>query len=415
MGAACSTSGAVEEITFPVVFQADLAKNEYPAALIESITTSEAGGKNLCAKYATAEQWKEYAELKTKLGFQFRDAINTGLQNPTSYVGCHFGDFESYTLYKTFFDNVLSDYHKIKTNDAGVFDHPMIPLNADDLKVDIEDKNAVVSSRVRCARNLVGDKDGDFGMAPGMKEVSMKLRVEAVLIEAFKELDGDLAGTYYSLDPDRKDVPVLSDAQKVVYIKEKHMLCKSTDDQMQVDSGYHKWFPKGRGFYVSKDEKFCCWINEGDHLRIISMQMGGDVKEVLSRWMRAAMAIEAAVLKVTGGKGFMQVPGLGYFACCPSNLGTGTRASVHICLPKLLATGKLGDIALGLKLQMRGTDGEHSKADANGKVGISNKFRLGYTEIQLATFMISGLNTIVSYEKRLVAGEDVSILDELTA
>jgi len=93
------------DITFPVVYQADLAKNEYPAAIIEQITTSKEGSKNLAAKYATGDIWKQYADKKTKIGFQFRDAINTGLKNPTSYVGCHFGDLESYTLFKEFYDN----------------------------------------------------------------------------------------------------------------------------------------------------------------------------------------------------------------------------------------------------------------------------------------------------------------------
>jgi len=217
-------------------------------------------------------------------------------------------------------------------------------------------------------------------------------------------LDGDLAGDYYSLDPTRTDVKVLSEEQQKVYIKDKHMLCKFADDQMQIDSGYHKWMPAGRGFFTSKNEKFCCWVNEGDHLRVISMQPGGDAKEVLARWVKGLTAIEANVKKVTGGRGFMSVPGLGYFACCPSNIGTGFRASVQIPLPGLLGTGRLPEIADHLKLQMRGIHGEHSEADDTGKVEMSNKFRLGYTEIQLATFMICGLNILVELEKKHQAG-----------
>ena len=40
---------------------------------------------------------------------------------------------------------------------------------------------------------------------------------------------------------------------------------------MQAASGYHSDWPHGRGIFVSNDEKFLMWINEGDHLRVISM------------------------------------------------------------------------------------------------------------------------------------------------
>ncbi len=45
---------------------------------------------------------------------------------------------------------------------------------------------------------------------------------------------------------------------------------------MQAASGYHQFWPKGRGIFVNNDKKkkFLLWINEGDHVRIISMQPG---------------------------------------------------------------------------------------------------------------------------------------------
>jgi len=41
---------------------------------------------------------------------------------------------------------------------------------------------------------------------------------------------------------------------------------------MQASSGYHQDWPHGRGIFVAKDKKFLLWINEGDHIRIISME-----------------------------------------------------------------------------------------------------------------------------------------------
>jgi protein-arginine kinase len=110
---------------------------------------------------------------------------------------------------------------------------------------------------------------------------------------------------------------------------------------MQAASGYHADWPFGRGIFVSKDEKFMMWINEGDHLRIISMEKGGDVKSVFDRLSRGVNAVEENLKKTTGkARVFMSDPFVGMIACCPSNLGTCMRGSVHILLPKLIE--KLG-------------------------------------------------------------------------
>lgn len=106
---------------------------------------------------------------------------------------------------------------------------------------------------------------------------------------------------------------------------------------MQAASGYHTYWPEGRGIFVSKDEKFMMWINEGDHLRIISMEQGGNVKSVFDRLSRGVSAVEENLKKITGrDKVFMTHPIFGMVTCCPSNLGTCMRGSVHIKLPKLI-------------------------------------------------------------------------------
>jgi creatine kinase len=54
---------------------------------------------------------------------------------------------------------------------------------------------------------------------------------------------------------------------------------------------------------------------------------------------------------------------LGMITCCPTNLGTGLRGSVHILLPRLIKRygfELIDKIALGLNCQARGSTGEHS-------------------------------------------------------
>lgn len=50
-------------------------------------------------------------------------------------------------------------------------------------------------------------------------------------------------------------------------------------------NGYDDW-PVGRGIFFSNDKKFLVWVNEEDHLRIISMQNGGNLAEVWQRLVK---------------------------------------------------------------------------------------------------------------------------------
>jgi len=72
---------------------------------------------------------------------------------------------------------------------------------------------------------------------------------------------------------------------------------------MQAASGYHQYWPFGRGIFVNPKKQFIVWVNEGDHIRIISMQDGGDVIEVFTRLGRAIKAMEEGIRKATGQKG----------------------------------------------------------------------------------------------------------------
>ena len=74
-------------------------------------------------------------------------------------------------------------------------------------------------------------------------------------------------------------------------------------DKMQAASGYHEHWPHGRGVFHNPDKTFVNWVNEGDHLRIISMQNGGDVKAVFSRLSAGAKAIEDGVRAETKAEG----------------------------------------------------------------------------------------------------------------
>ena len=136
-------------------------------------------------------------------------------------------------------------------------------------------------------------------------------------------------------------------------------------------------------------------------LKKILLLSGGDVRGVFDRLVRGIKAVGDSV-KAESGREFMLDPRLGFLHSCPTNLGTGMRASVHIDLPGWTKEGvsSLKKRCEGLNLQPRGTRGE-----SGGQTGItydiSNKHRLGYSEVELVQTMIDGVNTLYNEDLEL--------------
>jgi hypothetical protein len=196
----------------------------------------------------------------------------------------------------------------------------------------------------------------------------------------------------------------MSDEQRTALI-EGHQLFRGKD-KMQAASGYHEHWPQGRGVFHNPDKTFVNWVNEGDHVRIISMQNGGDVKAVFSRLSAGAKAIEDGVRAATGieGEVFMMHPKFGAVTCCPSNIGTGMRGSVHILVPKLIASigfDALDKLARERHCQARGSSGEHSAVV--DRIDISNWRRIGYPEYELVQDMINCANFLAAEEDKVGA------------
>merc|ERR1712154_424858 len=279
------------------------------------------------------------------------------------------------------FDPLICEYHGL----AGDFKHTS-DMDASKITSNVEPDVPVHSCRIRVGRSIQG-----FGLSPGITK-QQRIDVEALMKNAFAKLDGDLAGNYYPLTG-MEDII----RQQLV---DDHFLFVSGDPNLKV-AGMERDWPEGRGIFHNKDKTFLTWVNEEDQLRIISMQMGGDVRAVFDRLARGIKAVGDSV-KAESGKDFMLDAKYGYIHSCPTNLGTGMRASVHVDLPGWTAEGVniLKARCEELHLQPRGTRGE-----SGGQTGItydiSNKHRLGYSEVELVQKMIDGVNTLVKEDQDL--------------
>ena len=215
--------------------------------------------------------------------------------------------------------------------------------------------------------------------------IKQRAEVESIVSNALSSLEDDLKGTYYSLDG-------MSEEISSSLIKD-HFLFKAGDRFLET-AGLNRDWPKSRGIYHNDNKTFLVWINEEDELRIISMQNGGDIKTVFARLIKAVKELEKKM-------SFSYSEHLGYITSCPTNLGTAMRASVHIKLPNLSNDmDRFQEIANKYFLQIRGIDGEHSKS-VGGVFDISNKRRLGVTEVQCVQDMYDGVIALIEVEKSL--------------
>ncbi|KAK1339556.1 hypothetical protein QTO34_020239 [Cnephaeus nilssonii] len=217
--------------------------------------------------------------------------------------------------------------------------------------------------------------------------------------DALSSLDGDLAGKYYSLKS-------MTDAEQQQLIDD-HFLFDKPVSPLLLASGMARDWPDARGIWHNDNKTFLVWINEEDHLRVISMQKGGNMKEVFTRFCNGLTQIET--LFKSKNYEFMWNPHLGYILTCPSNLGTGLRAGVHIKLPHLGQHEKFAEVLKRLRLQKRGTGGVDTAA-VGGVFDISNADRLGFSEVELVQMVVDGVKLLIEMEQRLEQGQAIDDL-----
>ena len=122
------------------------------------------------------------------------------------------------------------------------------------------------------------------------------------------------------------------------------------------------------------------------------------MKEVFTRFCDGLAKFEAAMKQENHE--FMWNAHHGFILTCPSNLGTGLRAGVHLKIPLLSKHDKFESILKTLRLQKRGTGGVDTAAEG-AIFDISNSDRLGFSEVELVQNVIDGVKLLVKMEKAL--------------
>ncbi|HUF62755.1 MAG TPA: ATP--guanido phosphotransferase [Verrucomicrobiales bacterium] len=208
----------------------------------------------------------------------------------------------------------------------------------------------VVTSRVRLARNLTGHP------FPGWAARSANAESLEKLLPAVEALPGLSPGLSCELAG-------LGRLEKRVLV-ERHLISRE-----------HASRSVGSAVVINASQSLSVMVNEEDHLRLQAMLPGLDLEGALQRVLHLDEALERTLQ-------FAYDPELGYLTACPSNLGTGLRASAMLHLPGLMLTEDMEKVVQAMNqlgVAVRGLYGEGSDALGN-LFQVSNQRTLGKAE-----------------------------------
>ncbi len=235
------------------------------------------------------------------------------------------------------------------------------------------ESDVVISSRIRLARNL---KRYPF---PHMMTRSS---AEPLIAEVKAAVDAlNQGGGWGSFEIEHmNDIPAL---ERQV-LTEKHLI-----------SPQHAQDPAGKAVILRDDEAVSIMVNEEDHLRIQCLFSGLQVQQAYVLANGVDDVLESFLDYAFSAQH-------GYLTACPTNVGTGMRASVMMHLPGLVATNQAGRVlqAIGkLGVAVRGLYGEGTEAGGN-VFQVSNQITLGQAEAEVVNNLLGISGQIIEQERK---------------
>ena len=232
------------------------------------------------------------------------------------------------------------------------------------------ENNIIVSSRIRLARNLQGMSFPSLMSEQDFKDLNKKVK-EAVL-----QSNTPFSRTLKYIEMDT--VPEI----EIYAMVERHIISPEFARKC-----------KGKAIILSEDESVCIMIGEEDHIRIQVLKQGLSLEECYD----VAERIDTLLCDKLQ---FAFKAQFGYLTECPTNLGTGLRASVMLHLPLLEATKEISFISDSVNkigFTVRGIYGEGTSSEAS-LYQLSNQITLGISEKEALSNLTAITNQIIEKE-----------------
>lgn len=230
----------------------------------------------------------------------------------------------------------------------------------------------VISSRVRLARNIVQYPFPHFLSEEAADEVVDAVRL-ALSAPSYKKEAGEI---------------------EMVKLNELTVLERQVLVDKHLVSPQHIEKPIGRAVVINADESFSIMVNEEDHLRIQCLLPGLQLQKAWEEADKVDDLLEKTL-------DFSYCARRGYLTACPTNVGTGLRASVMMHLPGLVMTNKINQMLQAISqlgLTARGFYGEGTEALGN-LFQVSNQITLGQTEDEILKNLQAVIRQLIAQER----------------
>lgn len=358
------------------------------------------------------DMYDQMRTLRTKCGTAVARCIKTGIDNKghpmvraLGLVAC---DEFCYEVFNRLFEPVISRWH-------GVYKphrlHPtdMSPSKITRSRIDTSGGH-VVSTFVSMARNLSG-----LRMLPACSREERR-EVERLAARCFLLRFGDdLGGRYFPLRGSSSFLPMPTgmSTEDAEDLSHEGLLFDEPDSMVFLSSGFGRQWPDARGVFKSHEPGLSAAVNEMDHIKLTSRRSDGDLAQAFGRLVRAER--EMAGFVRDAGFAFAHSGHLGFLTACPSQLGTAMSAGAVLRLPLLSSDTKFQDFIKAIGLVARVHVGEDIERTDSSLWHVTGSDRLGSSEVDQINAVIEGCRTLVELEMRLEQGEEINIIDRMSA
>ena len=162
---------------------------------------------------------------------------------------------------------------------------------------------------------------------------------------------------------------------------------------------------------INDEENICIMINEEDHIRLQVTSAGFELENLLNLAIEIDKKLEQLIPYAYNDK-------YGFLTSCPTNVGTGLRASVMVHLPALAKTGnirKVLEVVNNFDMNIRGIYGEGSKSSGD-IYQISNKQSLGISEQEVIRNLKIITDKVIEQERlarKILAKNQIELEDKV--
>ncbi len=333
--------------------------------------------QSLLKRFLTKSAFHVTKNRKSKDGSTLYDIIKSGFEHLDSKIGAFAVDTDCYNAFRPILHPIICTLHGCKPK----ITHPSKSdwTGVDHLDTDMDPDGIYVEKiSLRVVRNLK-----NFPFVPKMTEHQLQT-MERDVRQALKSSQG-LTGVYYSMSTLPNDVRKYLARNDLVF---------GDEDKFLTAAGAHRFWPTGRGVFVSHMRDNFVWVNSAEHLTFGIVQKDANMRKAFERMAILLMHVEHDFYWSRHEDTF------GYLTFSPALVGSGFKVFVYVKMPYLAYEDDFRNDLLE-EYGMECVESLSSTISSNVHFALSNKTTFGITESEILSNVYRCIREIIAIENRV--------------